>query len=215
MRTGSARAVPEDNRLRPADRAAHDWYRFVLSFPPHLVRDYLLRFDAHPGQRVLDPFCGTGTTLVECKKLGIASVGIEANPMAHFASEVKLDWTPDPDELLEHARKVATRARAKLAADGLQDNDAPLFQGRRKTRLKLRTLPPDIWKLLLGNCISPLPLHKTLVLLETLDEREDPKFVRHEKLALAQALISDVSNLQFGPEVGVGPPKTDAPVVAS
>jgi SAM-dependent methyltransferase len=215
MRTGSAGAVPEDNRLRPADRAAHDWYRFVLSFPPHLVRDYLLRFDAQPGQRVLDPFCGTGTTLVECKKLGISCVGIEANPMAHFASQVKLDWTPDPDQLLEHARKVATRARAKLAADGLQDNDTPLFQGRRKTRLKLRTLPPDIWKLLLRNCISPMPLHKTLVLLETLDELEDPKFVRHEKLALAQALISDVSNLQFGPEVGVGPAKTDAPVVAS
>jgi len=32
-------ASREDNKLRPEDRAAHDWYRFVLSFPPHLVRD--------------------------------------------------------------------------------------------------------------------------------------------------------------------------------
>ena len=32
------------NKLAPADHAAHEWYRFVLSFPPHLVRDYLARF---------------------------------------------------------------------------------------------------------------------------------------------------------------------------
>lgn len=58
----------------------HRWYRFVLSFPPHLVREYLERFDAHKGSTVLDPFCGTGTTVVECKKNGIPSFGIEAMP---------------------------------------------------------------------------------------------------------------------------------------
>src|SRR5216684_1223024 len=94
------RVRAKDNRLWPAERAAHDWYRFVLSFPPHLVRTYLDRFGVTAGQCVLDPFCGTGTTLVECKKLGIASVGIEANPMGFFASSVKTDWTPDPDGLI-------------------------------------------------------------------------------------------------------------------
>ena len=34
----------EGNKLLAPDRAAHDWYRFVLSFPPHLVREYLERF---------------------------------------------------------------------------------------------------------------------------------------------------------------------------
>ena len=34
------------NKLAPEDRAFHDWYRFVLSFPPHLVRDYLDDFTA-------------------------------------------------------------------------------------------------------------------------------------------------------------------------
>jgi len=66
----------EDNKLRPEDRTAHDWYRFVLSFPPHLIRDYAQRSGLCPGATVLDPFCGTGTTLVEFKKLGIESVGI-------------------------------------------------------------------------------------------------------------------------------------------
>src|SRR5436190_3117626 len=92
------------NKLYPEDRAAHDWYRFVLSFPPQLVRNYIGRFNLDSTKQALDPFCGTGTTLVECKKAGIWSVGIEANPVAHFVSKTKVSWTPDPDSLLEHAR---------------------------------------------------------------------------------------------------------------
>jgi tRNA G10 N-methylase Trm11 len=81
--SGEACVVPrEDNKLLAEDRAAHDWYRFVLSFPPHLVRRYVERFKVGASMRVLDPFCGTGTTLVECKKQGIASIGLEANPSA-------------------------------------------------------------------------------------------------------------------------------------
>src|SRR5690606_17023438 len=96
---GRGNGGAEINRLQPEDRAVHDWYRFVLSFPPHLVRTYVQRFGLGPDSCVLDPFCGTGTTIVECKKLGVPSIGIEATHMAHFASAVKVDWTPDPDGL--------------------------------------------------------------------------------------------------------------------
>ena len=84
-------AASGENKLRPQDRAVHSWYRFVLSFPPHLVRNYLSRFAVKADDTVLDPFCGTGTTLVECKKQGVGSVGLESNPIAHFASAVKVD----------------------------------------------------------------------------------------------------------------------------
>ena len=82
----------EDNKLRVEDRSAHDWYRFVLSYPAHVVRTYTERFGLNASHTVLDPFCGTGTTIVECKKLGIPSCGIEPNPMAVFASRTKVDW---------------------------------------------------------------------------------------------------------------------------
>ena len=36
------------NKLRPEDQPVHDRYRFVLSFPPHLVRDYLGRLSVCP-----------------------------------------------------------------------------------------------------------------------------------------------------------------------
>lgn len=205
----------EDNKLRVSDRAGHQWYRFILSFPPHLVRDYLAKFGMDSRHRVLDPFCGTGTTVVECKKLGVPAVGLEPNPVAAFASRTKLDWSVDPDRLLRHARKVAAAATERLEMAGYFDEaDGPrLLEGSVKRKGALRGLPADIIALLLKNSISPVPLHKTLVLIEALAEHHDERFASHERLALAAALVNGISNLHFGPEVGVGPARTDASVV--
>jgi hypothetical protein len=167
------------------------------------------------GMVVLDPFCGTGTTIVECKKLGIASIGIEANPAPCFASRVKVDWSVSADGLLHHAEKVAEGVGELLEADGFDEpDDLPLFT-KSKPRRPLRTLPHETEKLLLGNSISPLPLHRTLVLLEVLQMMRDERFARYERLALAKALVFGISNLTFGPEIGVGRAKDDAPVTAT
>ncbi|MBI3876680.1 MAG: DNA methyltransferase [Verrucomicrobia bacterium] len=206
----------ENNKLRLNDRAAHQWYRFVLSFPPHLVRDYIAKFGLDSRHRVLDPFCGTGTTAVECKKLGIPAVGLEPNPVACFASRTKLQWNLDPEKLLRHARKVAGTATDRLERDGYIDDDGGLrlLEDSAKTKRRLLTLPDEIGTLLLTNSISPVPLHKTLVLLDALAEHHDDRFIHHERLALAAALVNGISNLHFGPEVGVGPAKSDASVVS-
>ncbi len=206
----------ELNKLSLEDRPAHDWYRFVLSFPPHLVRDYLEKFHIDSRHHVLDPFCGTGTTLVECKKHGIPSVGVEANPFAHFAAQVKTVWTPDADALLHHSRQVAEEALAQLARDGVEDD--PLFRDWKQgqpSSMPLRTLDPAVEKLLLTNSLSPLPLHKVLVLRDCLERHRDERFYQHQLLAFSKALTFSISNLNFGPEVGVGPAKDDTPVVAT
>jgi DNA modification methylase len=203
----------ESNRLESTDRPVHDWYRFVLSYPPHLVRDYVEKFSLSSRATVLDPFCGTGTTPVECKKLGLRSVGIEAHPMSHFASSTKLDWQPDPD-LLEHsALAVAEKALASLERQGIIDDPQPNLLHDEVTAYGLESLLPEEMKLLLANSISPLPLHKSLTLLRCIDKA--PHGVTHMRLALAKALVSSISNLHFGPEVGLGPIKTDAPVVST
>jgi len=200
------------NRIRQEDLAAHDWYRFVLSYPPHLVRNYLSEFSIAPAQRVLDPFCGTGTTIVECQKLGIPSIGIEAVPMPAFASSVKVDWDLDPAGLLEHAQMVGATALKQLEAEGVPDE--PFFSETSGHREPLRALPQETARLLLTNSISPLPLHKTLVLLEKLQDHSSCRYYRHELLALAKALTGPIGNLHFGPEVGVGAQKPDAAVIA-
>ena len=208
-------AGAERNRLRPADRAFHDWYRFVLSFPPHLVREYAERFGLGAGQTVLDPFCGTGTTLVECKKLDIRGVGLEPNPMAHFASAVKVDWTIGGRQLTRYAETVAAVAAQAFAEQDVDNRDLPLLAARRDSCVPLRCLPGDQAQLLLKNSISPLPLHRTLVLLDAIDAHGTPQERRCARLALAKALVRSIGNLKFGPEVGVGKAKQDAPVLAA
>ena len=204
----------EINKLFDDDKAAHRWYRFVLSYPPHLVRKYLEEFDISKKQCVLDPFCGTGTTVVECKKLGIPSIGVEANKMAFFASTVKVDWNIRPSLFKQQAEKIAEQILGEFSKENIVDDGS--FFGPEDLVLPLhpRQLSDEQQKLILKNSISPLPLHKTLLLLDCIEQYKRSRYYSHVRLALAKAVVFTSSNLHFGPEVGVRSPKHDAPVVA-
>ena len=194
-------ASRDQNKLRPKDRAVHAWYRFVLSFPPHLVRSYLDQLGVGSFDTVLDPFCGTGTTLVECKKLGIASVGLESNPMAAFATSVKVDWSADPRLLLGYAEEVASSTLTIIESKESGGRVSRTFSASDGNgQSPMRRLDPEQSKLLLKDSISPIPLHKTLVLLGELDRHGDPKLQTYGRLALANALAFQIGNLKFGPE---------------
>lgn len=200
------------NKLHPNDSMFHDWYRFVLSFPPHLVRHYIHKFNIDGSKVILDPFCGTGTTIVESKLNRIPAIGIEANPFAHFATSVKTDWSIKGEELEAMAHEVASETVEQLKYEGI--DDAPLL-GSNIREPNLSTLDTHAQKLLITNSISPIPLHKTLKLLSILKRYKDHPCFNHALLALANALVYKISNLKFGPEVGVGKLKLDYPVISS
>jgi len=195
------------NQILAVDKPVHDWYRFVLSFPPHLVRDYVEQFSLAKGATILDPFCGTATTLVEGKKLGIRSVGIEAVPMSAFAAATKVDWSPRPEALRREADAVAQYAHEQLVRAGGRDEPGGA------TPSPLEKLPTAQMKLLLRDSISPLPLHKALVLRSSIAVVH-PRYTAHLRLALARELPTHIGNLRFGPEVGLGEPKDDVAAVA-
>ncbi len=163
----AARVGRMANQLALEDRAIHDWYRFVLAFPPHLVRIYLEEFGAGPGRTLLDPFCGTGTTLIEGKRLGCSVLGFEANPMAHLAAIVKTKWDIDGNALLDAAGACARRASRAIAA-----------------ARELRTLSAEAQALLLKNSICPMPLHKALILAEAINDEMEGAVRQAAQVAL-------------------------------
>jgi len=133
--------------------------------------------------------------------------------MAHFASAVKVDWTVNPTAIEAYAQDISDIAQAKVA-EGYRDRpDGVLSAEERTSTVNLRTLDPEQTRILLKNSISPLPLHKTLVLLEAIEGRGSCQLRRAGRLTLANALVQRIGNLKFGPEVGIGKIKEDAPVI--
>lgn len=181
-----------ENKLRVEDSSIHDWYRFVLSFPPHLVQRYLETFCVDQTSFVLDPFCGTGTTNVECKKHGISSWGIEASPLTHFVSKTKCVWVSNTSNFLNVAKQIALVATRTI-----------------NSLSKPRTLSEEQTSLILKNSICEQPLSSTLVLRDSIRAANSP-FEDYYLLALAKHIVYSYSNLKFGPEVGISRKKKES-----
>lgn len=199
----------ERNKLAVEDRAFHNWYRFVLSYPAHLVREYLAEFALTEQDVVLDPFCGTGTTIVESKLQGIQSVGLEANRFAQFAGSVKVDWAVNAEALRDRAHSIASNVTLRLKNQGIPDSalDSDI------KRTVLDSLSEEHSPLILKNSISPTALHKSLVLLTEIDRYTSQTVHKYFRLAFAKALVFKISNLRFGPEVGIGKPRGHVAVI--
>jgi hypothetical protein len=97
--------VPERERTKHV----HRLHPYLGKFIPQLVGYFLSRY-FEPGQTVLDPFSGSGTTLVEASERGIDSIGIDISKFNVMISRVKLaeyDIPAMEREVLDISRRTA------------------------------------------------------------------------------------------------------------
>jgi hypothetical protein len=180
----------------------HEWYRIILGFPDRLVTELLTRFGARPGQLVLDPFCGAGTTLVECMKMGVDSIGIDANPSSCFSARVKTNWRLRPDRLLELVEEIESNIGRYVSRKVAHKSD-PTYQYLDESGMLSRK-----W-------ISCKPLRKTIGLKNCIADLPTTSPYRDAlTLGLIAEVIRGASNVKFGPELYCGPVKRDAKVFA-
>ena len=74
--------------MSPISGLTHNFYRYPARFSPKLVRAVIDTF-TKPGDLVVDPFVGGGTTLVESLVSGRHAIGADISSLATFVSEVK------------------------------------------------------------------------------------------------------------------------------
>ena len=66
----------------------HGFHSYPARLHPETARRLVEGFSP-PGGRVLDPFCGSGTVLVEARQVGRQAFGIDANPLAVELASLK------------------------------------------------------------------------------------------------------------------------------
>ena len=109
-------------RTRQATRySVHGLHEYKGKFNPQVAKALLNIFGVRPGRRVLDPFCGSGTTLVECAHADVLGTGIDINPFAVFLANAKLHALVTPVAELRAAEQRILRRlerRTRRAASG-------------------------------------------------------------------------------------------------
>jgi hypothetical protein len=120
--------------------ASHDVHAFAAKFPPQLPRAFI-RGLTSPGNIVLDPMMGSGTTVVEALLEGRQGIGLDIDPLALRLGRVKT-MPLDIDSLRYAGNKVISRANTLLSnGKTIERNLSKRFDERTKAFIDYWFLP--------------------------------------------------------------------------
>ena len=88
----------------------HGWFRFSAGYSAEWAQGVMAEHARGAAPTVLDPFCGSGTTLIAAEAAGLSACGVESHPFLARIAQAKLLYREDPELLLEHAARVREHA---------------------------------------------------------------------------------------------------------
>ena len=86
----------------------HRWFRYSAGFSAEWARSVIQESGA---RRVLDPFAGSGTTVLAAESAGAEGIGVDVHPFVSRVARAKLCWRADDKIFLERAQAVLAGAR--------------------------------------------------------------------------------------------------------
>lgn len=167
----------------PTNLETHGLHPYPAKFPPPLPAR-LIEILTEPGQTVLDPFCGSGTTLVEALRLDRGAVGVDVNPIGVVASKAKT-------HLLDPSGREALLALIKrLQADADRASGTDTLMSAVMLVCEPRPAPPIPN---LENWFEPTAIEEIGLVLARIDEIE-ATIPRDIARACLSAILVQVSN---------------------
>ena len=142
----------KDMPERERTKHVHRLHPYLGKFIPQLVEVFLRKYFA-PGQTVLDPFCGCGTTLVQANELGVNAIGYDISAFNVLLSRVKTNRY-DPDKVHSEVLDILEKVRTATQTDTHQ----PTLWAVEATLPELSA--PD--REYLTNWFAPQALHELL-----------------------------------------------------
>jgi SAM-dependent methyltransferase len=115
----------------------HGLFRYAGKLPPPLVALLLSRHSS-PGDLVVDPMCGGGTTLIEAVSSGRNAVGLDINPVSLLVSEA-LSTPADLESLSKFSNRLLSRTWTSLPPAELVDLLSPEAYGLMRAGLDSAT----------------------------------------------------------------------------
>lgn len=103
--------------------APHGLHEYRGKFFPQLVRSLCNIAGLEKGSTVVDPMCGSGTTLVEARALGIRAFGLDKNPLSVLISKVKVDMLAWDDVVVNDVRRQMNDASLSVTANSGSPSD--------------------------------------------------------------------------------------------
>lgn len=91
----------------------HKWYRYTAGFSASWVNNVIQEQRVLGRTRIIDPFAGSGTVLLESEFEGVESYGIEAHPYIYKIAKAKLNWNYPPDKFKNEALSFLLRAKSQ------------------------------------------------------------------------------------------------------
>ncbi len=135
----------------PITGLTHGFYRYPARFSPQLARA-AIRLFSEPGQLVLDPFSGGGTTVVEAAAMGRRAVGTDISELATFLARLKTARVPAPA-----ARVLRAWARDTVPLLSYRDHVSESNRPPSGTDRNLRRPATRAIRKLIGVALSSIP----------------------------------------------------------
>jgi hypothetical protein len=112
-----AEALADARDREIADSLTHPFHTYPARMHPATSKRLVeIVMQGRPHGVILDPFCGSGTTLVEARAAGLKAIGVDLNPLAALLARTKTWTAPAPRrrQLLDAGRRLARDTLAEV-----------------------------------------------------------------------------------------------------